>query len=127
MSWPREGLVYHDPQSPGILLPWHSLERGNRLKGPAPAKNSLCPGDQNVLTKPIYHGLGVGQLPLFPSTDKDTKAERGEAEPYWEPVLGLAGRGTQATSLGTRVWAPLSLLARLQGGSLAEGSVPCPC
>ena len=119
--------MYHDPQSPEILLPGTPQREGIGSRGQprprTPSAQVTRMSWQNLFTM----GWGWGQLLLFPSTDKDTKAQRGEAEPYWEPVLRLAGRGTQATSLGTRVWAPLSLLARLQGGSLAEGSVPCPC
>ena len=36
MAWLREGLVYHDPQSPGIVLLGGSSEKGNQLKGASP-------------------------------------------------------------------------------------------
>ena len=113
-EWLRVGLVHQDPQSPGILLPWHPLERGNRLKGRTPSAQVTGMSWQNLLTG----GEGGPQLPLSPHTDKGTEPQNGQAEPHREPVIGPARWGTEATSLGTRLWTLLSLLAWLQGMGL---------
>lgn len=57
----------------------------------AQRKDSICPGDRNVLAKPVYPGGGGGtQLPLSASTDKGPERP-GRAPPgasSWTSQMG---------------------------------------